>query len=109
MAYENYPYVECGAIGHAWYIGETHWVPEFGRPVTLRCERCGSERREAWSDMSGILLNRHYDHPDGYRIGKGRPSRSDFRAMLLARLNPSGVRPRARKRAAPVVRRKARR
>ena len=44
--------------------------------------------------MSGQVLSRSYLYPDGYRYarGEGRPSRDEFRSMLLARATSSTTR-----------------
>jgi len=77
-------YAECGSLGHAWFdTDSSSWNPQFGNPVTFRCERCGTERREVWN-RRGDMSNRHYQHPEDYHWPKGqRPSRADFRAALV--------------------------
>jgi len=56
-----------------------------GTPLTLRCERCMTERREAISRTTGDLVARHYVYPDDYRYAIGTlPTRNDFRLALLS-------------------------
>ena len=81
-------YARCGAYGHAWFEYDTTWKPEFGNPMTLRCERCGTERRDQFSNR-GVLIARHYEHPDDYHYVKGqRPSRDEFRMAVYREKNP---------------------
>ena len=81
--HERIGYLRCNTLGHAWFDTDSTWKPQFGTPLTLRCERCGMERRDSINDR-GDLLNRHYTRPPHYRYPKGgRPTRSEFRVMLL--------------------------
>lgn len=81
--HERLGYLRCNTLGHAWHDYDSNWKPEFGTPLTLRCERCGMERRDAFNDH-GDLLNRHYTRPPNYQYPKGsRPTRAEFRVMLL--------------------------
>ena len=84
-ANERRNYVRCRTIGHAWIDYDSNWKPQFGTPLTLRCERCGTERRDSVGN-DGRLLNRHYVKPDGYDLGRDeyKPTRDDYRLMLLA-------------------------
>lgn len=85
-AAERKGYIRCRAIGHSWHdYDSTHWRPQFGTPLTLRCERCGMERRDVLA-VNGRLINRYYLRPQRYQMDRGeiRPSRDDFRIMLLA-------------------------
>jgi len=83
--HERRGYVRCRTIGHSWFDYDSLWTPQFGVPLTLRCERCGTERRDTLSSY-GQLLARHYHKPQGYDLTKGEPrlSRDDFRMVLLA-------------------------
>src|SRR5262245_15716505 len=78
-------YTRCRTLGHAWYDYDSHWTSSLGgTPVTFRCERCGTERRETWSPL-GDLMSRRYEYPDSYRYGKGeKPSIEQFRLALLS-------------------------
>jgi hypothetical protein len=82
--HERTQFVRCNTIGHAWFdYPSSDWVPQFGDPLVLRCERCGTERRDSIG-AHGQILARSYDHPDGYKYGRGeKPSRAEFRRMLL--------------------------
>lgn len=81
--HEKSQFIRCNTIGHAWFDVPADWSAEFGIPVTLRCERCGTERRESFNRY-GDLLTRHYVHPDGYKYAKGsRPTRAEFRIMMV--------------------------
>lgn len=53
-------------------------------PVTVRCERCGTERRDRVASIDGKLMGRRYVYPEGYRYGKGeRPTANEFRLQLI--------------------------
>jgi hypothetical protein len=81
--HERLGYLRCNTLGHAWHDYDSNWKPQFGSPLTVRCERCGMERRDTINNH-GDLLTRHYTRPANYRYPKGtRPSRADFRVMLL--------------------------
>ena len=82
--YERTQYVRCYTIGHAWFdYDNSDWKPQFGDPLVLRCERCGSERRDTVGS-SGQIVQRSYFHPDDYKYPKGgRPDKGTFRKMLL--------------------------
>jgi hypothetical protein len=84
--HERTQFVRCNTLGHAWFdYDDSSWSPSFGDPLVLRCERCGTERRDVIGSL-GQLIQRHYNYPEGYRYGRGeRPSRSEFRIMLLQR------------------------
>jgi hypothetical protein len=77
-------YVKCYTIGHAWFDYEnSDWHPEWGTGFVLRCQRCGSERRDA-VDISGGLSHRSYWHPDDYKFAKGtKPTKDEFRLMMI--------------------------
>jgi hypothetical protein len=84
-------HTRCRTIGHAWYEVDSDWAKSegaasFGTPVTLRCDRCTTERRETWDRHTGDLATRYYVYPDGYqqRWGGNFPTRADFRLALLA-------------------------
>jgi hypothetical protein len=82
--HERLGYLRCNTIGHSWHDYDSTWTPMFGTPLTLRCERCGTERRDTIG-VSGEVIQRHYSYPAHYKYAKGtRPSRSEFRQRLLA-------------------------
>lgn len=81
--HERQGYIRCNTLGHAWHDYDSSWTPMFGVPLTLRCERCGMERRDTVNDW-GKLLGRRYFRPPNYRYPKGsRPTRDEFRVQLL--------------------------
>ena len=82
--YERSQFYRCYTLGHAWVDYDSNWNPGFGTPLTLRCERCGTERRDIINPNTGQLLpGRKYIYPQGYRYGTERPTRDNFRVMLL--------------------------
>ena len=82
--HERLGYIRCNAIGHAWHDYDSAWKPQFGIPLTLRCERCGMERRDTINDH-GLLLGRHYYKPSKWKYPKHqRPSKAEFRVLLIA-------------------------
>ena len=82
---ERRGFIRCRTIGHSWFDYDSTWTPQFGVPLTVRCERCGTERRDTVSQRDGRLLARHYFKPAGYDLKRGEPrlTRSDFRLLLL--------------------------
>jgi hypothetical protein len=96
---ERRGYVRCRTIGHVWFDYDSNWETNMGYPLTLRCERCGTERRDVIGAF-GQLVARHYHKPDNYDLttGEERLSRSDFRLILLE-LRASGEPEQKRKRA----------
>ena len=93
-------FTRCRTIGHAWFEADSDWAAEHvpGTPVTLRCERCGTERREMW-DRTGFLNYRTYIYPEGYcqEWGGNFPTKDDFRLALLAIQNRKPRNGRAKK------------
>ena len=83
--HERRGYVRCRTIGHSWFDYDSLWTPQFGIPLTLRCERCGTERRDTINDRTGQLLARYYHKPRGYDLVKGEPRlrKDDFRIILM--------------------------
>lgn len=81
-------YTRCRTYGHAWFEADSDWFADFavsrGNPLTLRCDRCTTERREVIG-TTGRLENRYYVYPSGYQYSRGeRPSKDDFRLALLS-------------------------
>jgi hypothetical protein len=82
-------YAVCRTWGHAWDPG---WEPSSITPgpvwrnrLSARCTRCTTERIDAIGAL-GDVMQRHYNYPDGYRYARNeRPTRSEFRLMLLKR------------------------
>lgn len=84
-------YLLCRSLGHAWDVVDADRVStKGGTPVWLRCNRCGTERRDAVSPATGELWGRQYVYDDSYRhafddsFGDAAPTKSDYRRMLLA-------------------------
>lgn len=77
-------YLRCNTVNHAWDDQPSDWNPAYGTPMLWRCIRCSAERRDVVNAF-GQVVSRRYVYPPGYSYSKGeRPSRSDFRMMLLA-------------------------
>jgi hypothetical protein len=76
-------FVRCRTLGHSWFDYDSNWKSEFGMPLTVRCERCGMERRDTVAHATGELVARHYTRPDGYAWTQA-PTRSEFRLLLLS-------------------------
>ena len=80
--HEQQQRLRCDALGHAWFdVDSNHWTTTFGTPLTVRCERCGEERRDKL-DRNGDLLpgGRRYVMPDWYR----KYDKGDARAGLTS-------------------------
>lgn len=83
-------FLACRTLGHAWdQIAAEHAPAHGGDPWWLRCVRCGTERHDAVSWMTGELVGRSYVYPDGYAGLYGEsfeatPTRTDFRRILFA-------------------------
>jgi hypothetical protein len=102
-----YTYFRCRTYGHAWFEYDSlGWTPSFGVPMTLRCERCGSERRDQVSRVTGDLVARNYSYAPGYQWSRDvdtdepRPKTAVFRLMVLtnnAAEKPEAIRARTRK------------
>jgi hypothetical protein len=71
----------CDLLRHAWFEVPGDWNPPFDlTPMTLRCERCGSERRDG-IDRMGNLGYRVYVRTEGWvtYARDERPSINDLR------------------------------
>lgn len=81
----RYPtFGDCRRLGHAWFDVPSDWKATIGVPLTYRCDRCGTERREQVGRNTGELVTRHYAYPEGYSYAKGEaPTRDDFRRMFI--------------------------
>ena len=78
---------KCDTVGHAWEeTMDSTWRSEMGIPLTLLCQRCTDQRWDVIDPATGDVVSRRYVKPDGYKgYSKGeRPSRSQFRIMLLS-------------------------
>ena len=79
-------YNQCHALGHRWDpIPVTH-PPSFGAAIDLRCENCGTVRRDIMSRVSGVLLARYYDYPEDYHDYE-RHDKAWWRAAWLEKLH----------------------
>jgi hypothetical protein len=83
-------YLLCRSVGHAWdVVAADKLSRKGGVPVWLRCERCGTERRDAVSPTTGELWARQYVYDTSYRhsfdsqFADAAPTKSDWRRMLL--------------------------
>lgn len=106
-------YGDCRLLAHSWdFIDSHHWNSRLeGVKVTLRCERCGTERRESWSSTTGARMTKHYVYPQGYSLafkitGVTPPSRDELRLWALA--DSTVAARRTALRSVPVDRRKRR-
>jgi len=78
----------CRLLGHMWHIVPSDWVPQYGEPMTARCERCDIERRDSVQRNTGEVIGRRYTYPKGYQFSKDGdgpdlPTRTDFRLAWL--------------------------
>lgn len=87
---KGYRYGDCRLLGHNWHVVPSDWTPQFGVPMTTRCERCNIERRDSVNRNSGDVEARRYVYPDGYLFHLGDdpsavdvPRRVDFRLAWL--------------------------
>lgn len=82
-------YSEChGLIRHAWHIVPSDWVATLGgEQMTVRCERCGTERRDTIGSRTGELVSRRYVYPDGYLYGRDdyKPNADEVRLLWITR------------------------
>lgn len=61
-------------FGHRWSDVAGDWNPPYGgTPVTLICDDCGMERRDAFGDNTGKLVYRRYLDHNGYRRRPDEP------------------------------------
>lgn len=51
--------ITCDNFGHSWFEEPVDWTPSWGYPVSLRCSRCDSQRRDVY-DQTGNLSMRRY-------------------------------------------------
>jgi len=79
-------FTRCYTLGHAWEdYDDSDWKPPWGTGLALRCLRCTTTRRDI-INANGDLGARSYVYPDGYRYGRGeRPTRADFRLLLISK------------------------
>lgn len=93
-------YLMCRTLLHAW-----DQIPDDGghgrqyvesrtvRRVMFRCTRCGVRRAEAWSAITGDLLFRTYEYPDGYKMSREDSGRTYMRMEWVRRLGTAQHKP----------------
>jgi hypothetical protein len=85
-------FTTCRTLRHAWEptnVGDRH--PKFGTLACLRCTRCGTERLDKFSRITGERISApRYIHPDGYRDTEKR-SMASWRASWAERLHALGL------------------
>jgi hypothetical protein len=86
---EQYDFLACRTLGHAWETDEAQTKPDIGWYMKLRCTRCGTERSDTVNKF-GELLGRNYKHLVGYKHAK--QSRSEWRAEFISGLFSRGRR-----------------
>ena len=83
----NYQYRDCrGMLRHSWHEVTSDWanVHTSGVPFTVRCDRCGTERRDVLGTNTGEVVSRSYVYPVGYHIDAvEKPKIVDFRLAWL--------------------------
>jgi len=77
-------YATCRSFGHAWVPSANSAVrSSFGVVLTLRCDRCSTERVDALG-YGGRLISRRYLHPEDYATKPGESlSRDEWRAEWI--------------------------
>lgn len=85
----GYGYANCRLIRHSWEIVPSDWTPRYGVPFTLRCMRCGTERRMGINQNTGDIQQNTYKYPKGYSFARDEggielPKATDFRLAWLA-------------------------
>lgn len=79
-------YLACRSIAHRWEVtGFYH--DRFGGVIRhVRCDRCGTTRRDIWT-QNGVRVANSYSYAEGYQIkGSGGISRTDVRVATLKRV-----------------------
>lgn len=83
-------FVVCRSLGHAWFeIDDTREHTTAWRVwkfrISLRCERCGTERYDG-INVHGEVGQREYRYPEDYKYAVHEtPSRQEFRLIMLRR------------------------
>lgn len=73
-------------FGHRWTEVSGDWTPPYGGvPVTLICDGCQMERRDAFGENTGDLVYRRYLDHSGYRRRPDEPrfSTADLRLQWI--------------------------
>ena len=69
--HEREGFIRCGTLGHSWHDYDTvGWTTSMGVPLTLRCERCGTERRDVIG-AHGQLVYPALRLPPGLQVPQG--------------------------------------
>lgn len=79
---------DCKLFGHAWYEVPSDWTPlGGGTPMQFQCDRSGCIKREIWGEMTGEVISRRYEYPEGYVYARDeeRPSKGDMRLEYVLR------------------------
>lgn len=81
---------ECRTLGHAMFRFQANDLdrPDFGWRLSVRCERCSTQRHDIIDHRTGSIIGRRYIWPDGYLLepGLGRTTRDEMRESLFERL-----------------------
>ena len=80
-------FVRCRALGHPWSLFDpVDPIPlrdEWHYYLSLRCPECATQRFDG-VDALGVVRQRRYIYPDGYRYARNcTPRRESFRLALL--------------------------
>ena len=79
-------YNQCHALGHRWDPIPVTAPPSFGAAIDLRCENCGTVRRDILSRVSAASCSsRYYDYPEDYHDYQ-RHDKAWWRAAWLEKL-----------------------
>lgn len=63
-------FIACrGPVRHRWelIVSSPEQRPMMGVLALFRCDVCGTERHDIFSRVTGDMLARYYEHPDGYK------------------------------------------
>lgn len=63
-------FIACrGPVRHRWelVVSSPEQRPTMGVLALFRCDTCGTERHDIFSRVTGDMLARYYDHPEGYK------------------------------------------
>lgn len=64
-------YIRCALLGHEWEdYPQDEWMPDMNSiidlPVSFRCVRCDTVKRELWGRNTGEVVSRFYQYNLGY-------------------------------------------
>ena len=90
------PREACRLFRHQWDLVPTDWTPMAGHPVTLRCQRCTTERRETYGTNTGDLITRRYIYPPEYRYSADEVPTADQLRLMFVNEQLSNLRRRRR-------------